>query len=188
MAKVTSGGCCPDHDPPDRFPCHTGGTGVADDSRVMRIPDMRRCEASLSAAYYARKSKARGAYDHDRWLWLDGGHERCRNKVKTLRRGADGWYGVCGLHDLMARRHDGLFYPYMPPGRGCRQPCCAEVWQVSTWTPSKRLKEKASASDEAEADDPVKVGGSDERLLDLYRQAADTTLLMLDPGDADGHR
>ena len=105
----------------------------------MRIPDMSRCEASLSASYYDKKTKADGTYDHDVWLQYDGNHVRCQDKGKTLRRNEWGWYDLCGMHDLMARRTK-LFYPYIPPGRECKQPCCVSTWQVSTWTPSSRVR------------------------------------------------
>lgn len=104
----------------------------------MRIPDMSRCEASLSAAYYAKKSKAADIYDHDTWLDYDGGHVRCKNKGKVLRRGSLGWVNLCGQHDSMVRR-TGIFYPYLPR-HGCWQPCCVSTWQLGVFTPSKRVR------------------------------------------------
>lgn len=138
---------------------------------MMSIPS-HRCQASLSAEVYKKRSKADGTYDHATWLRYDGNHVRCRNPTKMMRRGSGGWVGLCGLHDAVVRRRR-QYFPYLPAGETCHEPCCLgdrEVWQVGVWTPSERLAPTAAAD-------------RDKRLRDLYRKAADTSLLMIDPDD-----
>jgi hypothetical protein len=150
---------------------------------MLGIPSSR-CQASLSAEVYRRKSKAAGTYDHSLWLRYDGNHVRCENPSRMMRRDSTGWVGLCRLHDAAAKKR-GQYFPYIPPGRGCQEPCCrpagmprtdagASVWQIGTWTPSRRLR----PSDEtAEA--------KRERLGALFRKAAATSLWALDLPDRD---
>ena len=79
-----------------------------------------RCEASLSADSYKRHTP-KAEYDHDKWLWLDGGHERCPHRVSKLMPTRERWVGFCKRHDPGP---SGQFFPYIPPGESCRQPCC----------------------------------------------------------------
>jgi hypothetical protein len=108
-----------------------------DDRVNAMLEDPGSCMASLSADYYRRKSKPDGTYDHARWLWLDGGHDRCRRKGVVWKSGDGGVYLLCRVHAARPR-----MFPYLKPGPTCRQPCCAggrETWTLSTWTPSRRL-------------------------------------------------
>jgi hypothetical protein len=81
------------------------------------------CEASLSAESYKRHTP-KADYDHDRWLWLDGGHERCTHSVAKLMPTLERWYGFCKRHDSGP---GGQFFPYLEPGAGCDEPCCNEA-------------------------------------------------------------
>ena len=143
----------------------------------MHIPS-RRCEASLSAAVYKKKrSGAAGTYDHATWLQYDGNHIRCTNPARTLRRGSTGWVGLCHMHNAVVKR-SGQYFPYLPPGPRCTQPCCKgdrQVWTIGVWTPSQRL----APTPTPEAGKPN--ADRDKRLRDLYRKAADTSVLMTEP-------
>jgi len=138
------------------------------------------CMASLSADYYKRKSRADGTYDHARWLWLDGGHERCPRQGVVWKGSEGGVYLLCRVHAARTQ-----VYPYLQPGPSCRQPCCAgerNTWTVSTWRPSKRLSRQQDRRDPGdESGTPRRPG--DEHLRELYRRAANTSLLVTDPDD-----
>jgi hypothetical protein len=80
----------------------------------------RQCEASLSADSYRRHTST-AEYDHEKWLWMDGNHERCPNPVRMLMPTRARWVGLCSRHDSGP---GGQYFPYITPGEGCSQPCC----------------------------------------------------------------
>ncbi len=113
-----------------RWAIEQGGTGLtwaerAEQAAAFDVPavdEASRCMASLSAEEYKQRSEADGTYDHQHWLWMDGGHERCPSKaVRRRRAGPKGeWVPLCGRHGTPNR-----FHPYLLPGPTCHEPCCA---------------------------------------------------------------
>ena len=85
----------------------------------------KQCEASLSAEIYRKKAMADGTYVRATWEWYDGNHMRCSHPTTTMHfdRGHGRLVGVCGVHSGVIKR-TGAFFPYIPPGPHCAQPCC----------------------------------------------------------------
>ena len=68
---------------------------------------------------------ADGTYSQATWEQYDGNHVRCPNPTKVMHRHTYRMelIGVCGVHEAFFQRH-GSYFPYIPPGPHCPQPCC----------------------------------------------------------------